>query len=222
MSEMKEIIALIVSFAVSGSAIFLAVSRRIGSGLTAVFLTFSLLAGLAIANYDLLRDVKWEVPGISLFRNEVDQLKEQVFEDLRYEGESQRQTIRANVSDLNATSEKLDAGIKYAEALLEAVKKAEDRLKVHELSLKEQTARMDQTAERAAAAYGAIADLALLLAKTTWLQFQAKDDIDVKRRDLAVRQVMDQLDVIVGAVIEDPQVRSEFVNSVMGSLPPRP
>jgi hypothetical protein len=32
---------------------------------------------------------------------------------------------------------------------------------------------------------------------------------------------MDQLDVIVGAVIEDPGVRSEFIDSVMRSLPPR-
>jgi hypothetical protein len=219
---MKEIIALTVFVTVCSLTIFLAVRRNIGSGLAAVFLVFSLLAGLAIANHDLLRDVKWEVPGLSLFRNEASQVKEQVLEDLRYEGESQRQTIRANISDFNATSEKLDAGIKYAEALLENVKKAEEKLRVQELNLKEQTAKADQAAEKAAAAYGAMADLALLLTKTIWLQFQARDDTDVKRRDLAVRQVMDQLDVIVGSVIEDPQVRSEFVNSVMGALPPRP
>lgn len=218
---MKEIIALIVFFMVSSSTVVLAVRRHIGSGLAAVFLVFSLLAGLGIANYDLLRDVKWEVPGISLFRNEANQVKEQVFEDLRSEGETQRQTIRAGVSDLNATSEKLDAGIKYSEALLESIKKAEEKLKVQELNLKEQSAKIDQAMERAAAAYGAMTDLALLLTKTIWLQFQAKDDTDAKRRDLAVKQVMDQLDVIVGFVIEDPQVRSEFVNSVMGSLPPR-
>jgi len=219
---MKEIIALVVFFMVCSLTIVLAVRRHIGSSLAAVFLVFSLIAGLGIANYDLLRDVKWEVPGISLFRNEANQVKEEVLEDLRYEGETQRQTIRANVSDLNATSEKLDAGIKYAEALLESIKKAEEKLKVQELNLKEQAARIDQATEKAAAAYGAMTDLALLLTKTIWLQFQAKDDLDAKRRDLAVKQVMDQLDVIVGFVIEDPQVRSEFVNSVMGSLPPRP
>jgi hypothetical protein len=219
---MKEIIALIVFLVVCSSTIYMAVRRDIGSGLAAVFLVFSVLAGLAVANYDLLRDVKWEVPGLSLFRNEASQIKEQVLDDLRYEGESQRQTIRANISDLSATSEKLDAGIKYSEALLESIKKAEEKLKIQELNLKEQTAKVDQAAERAAAVYGAIADLALLLTKTTWLQFQARDDTDAKRRDLAVKQVMDELDVIVGFVIEDPQVRSEFVNSVMGSLPPRP
>jgi len=219
---MKEIIALIVFFLVCSLTIFLAVRRKIGSSLAAVLLVFSLLAGLAIANHDLLRDVKWEVPGISLFRNEASQIKEQALDDLRYEGDSQRETIRANISDLNATSERLDTAIKYAEALLESVKKAEEKLKVQEFNLKEQTARIDQATEKAALAYGAMADLALLLTKTIWLQFQAKDDTDVKRRDLAVRQVMDQLDVIVSAVIEDPEARSEFVNSVMRSLPPRP
>jgi hypothetical protein len=218
---MKEIVALTVFLLVCSSTIFLAVKKQIGSGLTAVFLVFSLFAGLAIANYDLLREVKWEVPGLALFRNEVDQVKEQALEELRYEAQSQKLTIQANIGDLNATSEKLDTGIKYAEALLESIKKAEEKLKVQELNLKEQTARVDQAAERGAAIYGASADLALLLTKTIWLQFQARDDTDVKRRDLAVRQVMDQLDVIVGAVIEDPAVRSEFIDSVMRSLPPR-
>jgi|WetSurMetagenome_2_1015567.scaffolds.fasta_scaffold100176_2 hypothetical protein len=218
---MKEIVALTVFLLVCSSTIFLAVKKQIGSGLTAVFLVFSLFAGLAIANYDLLREVKWEVPGLALFRNEVDQVKEKALEELRYEAESQKLTIQANIGDLNATSEKLDTGIKYAEALLESIKKAEEKLKVQELNLKEQTARVDQAAERGAAIYGASADLALLLTKAIWLQFQARDDSDVKRRDLAVKQVMDQLDVIVGAVIEDPEVRSEFINSVMRSLPPR-
>ncbi len=218
---MKEIVALTVFLLVCSSTIFLAVRKHIGSGLTAVFLVFSLFAGLAIANYDLLREVKWEVPGLALFRNEVNQVKEQAFEDLRYEAQSQRLLVQANISDFNASSEKLDTGIKYAEALLDSIKKAEEKLKVQELNLKEQTAKADQAAERAAAIYGASADLALLLTKTIWLQFQARDDTDMKRRDLAVKQVMDQLDVIVGAVIEDPEVRSEFINSVMRSLPPR-
>jgi len=162
---MKEIVALTVFLLVCSSTIFLAVKKQIGSGLTAVFLVFSLFAGLAIANYDLLREVKWEVPGLALFRNEVDQVKEKALEELRYEAESQKLTIQANIGDLNATSEKLDTGIKYAEALLESIKKAEEKLKVQELNLKEQTARVDQAAERGAAIYGASADLALLLTK---------------------------------------------------------
>ena len=122
---------------------------------------------------------------------------------------------------MNATSEKLDAGIKYAEALLENVKKAEEKLKIQELSLNERIVRVDQAADKVSAAYGASSELALLLTKAIWLQFQAKDENDAKRRDAVVRQLMDQLDVIVEFVIEDPDARSEFVNGVMGSIPPQ-
>jgi hypothetical protein len=219
---MKEIIGLIVFLIVCSSAIVLAVKRVIGTGLTAVLLAFSLLAGLAIANFDLLGKVRWEVPGLSLFQGEVNQVKDQAFEDLRNEVEYQRQTIRTAISDLNATSEKLDAGIKYAEALLDSVKRAEEKLKVQELGLRERTIKIDQAAERASAVYGASSELALLLTKAIYLQFQVKDEADAKRREAVFRQVMDQLDAIVNFVIEDPDVRSEFVNSVLGSVPPRP
>ena len=219
---MKEIIGLIVFLSVCSSAIVLAVKRRIGNGLTALLLAFSLLAGLAIANYDLLGKVSWEVPGLSLFQGEVNQVKDHALEDLRNEVEYQRQTIRTAISDLNATSEKLDAGIKYAEALLDSIKKAEEKLKVQELGLRERTIKIDQTAERASAAYGASSELALLLTKAIYLQFQVKDEADPKRSEAVFRQVMDQLDAIVNFVIEDPNVRSEFVNSVLGSVPPRP
>jgi hypothetical protein len=215
----KEIIALLVFLPIVGLTVYLAVKKQIGSALTAVLLVFSLVAGLTIANYDLIGRVRWEIPGFSFFQNQVDQVKNQAMEELQTEAENQRQAFRTVIADLNGTSEKLDAGIKYAEALLESVKKAEERLRVQEMALKEQGVKSDQAAEQATAVYRAVAELALLFTKVTWLQLQARDESDVKRRDTAVRQVMDQLDLIVDLVIEDPDVRSQFVDNVMGSLP---
>jgi hypothetical protein len=217
----KEILALLVFLPIVGLTIYLAVKKRIGNALTTVLLVFSLLAGLAIANYDSIGRAKWEFPGFSLFRDEVSQVKSEALQDLQKEVESQRQAIKVGIADLNATNERLDAGIKYAEALLESIKRAEERLKIEEFTLREQGLKSDRTAEQATAVYRAVSELALLLTKVTWLQLQARDESDARRRDAAVRQVMDQLDSIVDLVIEDPDVKSEFVNSVMGSLPPR-
>jgi hypothetical protein len=218
---MKEAMALLIFFVVAGLTIYLAVKRLIGSGLTGVLLAFSLVAGLTVVNYDLLKTVKWEIPGFSLFRNEVNGVKDQALEDLRKEAENQRQTINTADANMQAANEKTDAAIKYAEALLEAIKKAEDKLQKEELVLKELGVKIDQANEQAGAVYRALSDLALMLTRLTWLQFQVRDEADAKRRDVGIRQVMDQLDAIVGLVIEDPETRSEFVNSVMGSLPPR-
>jgi len=93
-------------------------------------------------------------------------------------------------------------------------------MKKEDFALKEQGLKIEQTTQQAAAFSRALSDLALLLTRVTWLQLQARDETDAKRRDAAVRQVMDHLDEIVDLVIEDPDARSEFVNSVMGSLPP--
>lgn len=217
----KESMALLVFLAIVGLTLYFAVKRRIPTTLTAVLLVFSLVTGLAIANYDLIGKMKWEIPGLSIFQSQVTWVKDQALEDLKREAELQRQTLKPLLQDLNGTSEKIDAGIKYAEALLDSIKKAEERQKEGELALKEQSRGIDQTAAQAAAFSRALSELALLFTKVTWLQLQARDDTDVKRRDEAIRQVMDQLDAIVDLVIDDPDLRTEFVNSVMGSLPPR-
>ncbi len=216
----KESIALLIFLAMVGLTLYLTLRKQLTTVLTVVLLVFSLVTGLAIANYDLLRNAKWEIPGLSLFRGQVNWIKDQAREDLQKEADQHRQALKALIADLNGTSEKIDAGIKYAEALLESLKKAEERMKKEDFALKEQGLKIEQTTQQAAAFSRALSDLALLFTRVTWLQLQARDETDAKRRDAAVRQVMDHLDEIVDLVIEDPDARSEFVNSVMGSLPP--
>jgi len=216
----KESVALLVFLAMVGVTLYLTLKKQLATTLTVVLLLFSLLTGLAIANHDLLRKMKWEIPGLPLFRGQVNWIKDQALQDLQREADLQRQTLKPLIADLNATCEKIGAGIKYAEALLESIKKAEERMKKEEFALKEQSLKNEQTTQQAAAFSRALSELALLFTRVTWLQLQAREESDVKRRDAAVRQVMDQLDAIVDLVIEDPEARSEFVNSVMGSLPP--
>ena len=216
----KESIALLIFLAMVGLTLYLTLKKQLNTALTVVLLVFSLLTGLAIVNHDLLRNAKWEIPGLPLFRGQVNWIKDQALQELQREADLQRQTLKPLIADLNGTSEKIDAGIKYAEALLESIKKAEERMKKEEFVLKEQSLKSEQTTQQAAAFSRALSELALLFTRVTWLQLQAGEESDIKRRDAAVQQVMDQLDAIVDLVIEDPQARSEFVNSVMGSLPP--
>ena len=144
----KEIIALLVFLIITGLTIYLTIKRRIGNTLTVAFLAFSLLTGLAIANYDVIGRVRWEIPGLSIFTSQVDQVRDQALEDIRKEAEIQGEIIRPLMADLNATAEKIDSGTKYAEALLESIKKAEERLKKEELDLKEKGVKIEQTKRR--------------------------------------------------------------------------
>jgi chromosome segregation ATPase len=217
----KESIALVIFLALVGLTLYLTLRKHLNTTLTAVLLVFSLLTGLAIANYDLIEKATGELPGLSLFRGQVNWIKDQALEDLQKEAELQRQSLKPLIADVNGTSQKIDAAIKYTEALLESLKRAEERLKKEEFALKEQSLKIGQATEQATALSRALSDLALLITRVTWLQLQARDESDVKRREAVTRQVMDQLDAIVDLVIEDPDARSEFVNSVMGSLPAR-
>ena len=57
---MKEITALLIFIVIATITIYLSVEKRINIHLTIVFLIFAILAGLAAANYDIVKRLKWK------------------------------------------------------------------------------------------------------------------------------------------------------------------
>ncbi len=103
-----------------GLTLYLTLRKQLTTVLTVVLLVFSLVTGLAIANYDLLRNAKWEIPGLPFpGPGQLDQGSSPG--DLR-----KRPTTppgpQALIADLNGTSEKIDAGIKYADLFWKVLK----------------------------------------------------------------------------------------------------
>jgi septal ring factor EnvC (AmiA/AmiB activator) len=217
---MKVLVGLSVFFLMSGLTFFLAGTQRIHAFVTSVMLVFSLLSGFVIANYDWLERLRFEVPGLQIFEDEVARIREDVAKDIRLETERQKTELASLAAHQEELSARLESQKKSMEALLESIHSAERELKDREQMVKEGIARVEQTRDQIVAIRNESAELALMLTKLIWLQSQADGRPDPERAEAALRQVMDGLDAVVGLVIPDPQARSEFITGVMSSLPP--
>lgn len=107
---MKDIIALIVFLSLTIIFIYLAVTKRIGVGLTIVFLAFTLLSGLSIANVDIVKRLKWKGLEIETFERQVEQVKNDAIESIKNEVASlttKAEDAKAQIESLNHASNEL-------------------------------------------------------------------------------------------------------------------
>ncbi len=217
---MKLLVGLAVFFMMAGFTFYLAGTQRIHAFVTAVLLTFSLLSGLVIANYDWLERLRFEVPGLQVYQDQVVKIREEATQELRNEVEKQKKELSDLLAAHADLTGRLESQKKNIEAVLDSTRSLETELKEKEQALKELVARAEQARDQMAAVQGQTSELALMLTRIIWLQFQSANQQNPERADAAVKQIMDGLDEIVGLVITDPQARNEFVSGVMGSLPP--
>lgn len=216
---MKEMMALIVFLGMAAFAIRCAMKGYIGNGLTAILLTFSLISGLGIANYDLFQRIEWRMPGFSLFQKEVDQLKDQTIEEICLAGDAQKEELNRTLERYERAQETLAAAVKAAETLANNSRGLEEFLKKQEQAAKDQNARSTLTIEQLSSLSQSLSQLALLVTRVTWLQLQAAGETDATRRESAYRQAMEGLDALAELAIKDPVMRSDFVSNVINSLP---
>ena len=95
---MKEILGLLFPVCIAVTTIYLSVTKRIGTKLTVIFLIFSLVSGFLIANYDVIKKVKYKDVEIETFERKVTQIKEDAIDDIRSDVEKQKRSL-ATVAD---------------------------------------------------------------------------------------------------------------------------
>lgn len=217
---MKEFAALFVLLAFALSTARLAVKKKIGIALTVVFLTFSIVAGLAVANYDWIRSARWEVPDILGFRSQIAEVKNEAVKQLTADIESRQGALDTLLSELEETRRKVDSQKKELDDLLADIKTTSETARSQEQASKEFIRQAERARDQMASIHRASCDLALSLAKTTWLEIEARKSAGSKRGEAAAQRTLDGLDEIVGLVIGDPDQREKFVSEVMDSLPP--
>lgn len=213
---MKEIVALSTFLLVAGLAIFLGVRGRIGKGLTAILLAFSLASGLAIANYERVGSIRWEVPGFKPFQEQVAAIKTGAVEEIKKEGEEQRRSVETLVDSARQAQIAADNRMKSVELLLEDIRKGEERLRAREQRLQDLADSTERMRNQIADIQRTMGDLALLLTRVVWLQLESRNQSGKENADATVQRIKETLDEIVTLVIPDPRARSEFVNDVMG------
>jgi len=137
---MKELIALLVFICVSSISIYLRVTSIIDSKTTTLFLAFAVVSGIAIANYNVISKIKGGGVEIETAREQISQYKTEAIAAVQEEVESQKQSLRTFVRDLNLTRELLDdlhtdvteyeSKLKAYQSEVDSTKKTVSRLEV--------------------------------------------------------------------------------------------
>lgn len=218
---MKELTGLIVFFLIAGVSIHLAVEKKITHALTALFLAFSLVSGWSIANYDWLSKLQWQVPGLDAFESYVEAVQNSAVEEICRESEAQKGAMLSALNEAREAHSAMDSGRESLEALIASVNKLEENLKEMENRARELSEKNGKMEAQLIKVHQASSELALVLTRVIWLQFEARDEYGVERARTALEKVMDGLDEIVNIVIVEPKKRQAFVDSVKGLLPPR-
>lgn len=91
--SMKEIFALLFFICFAGGTFYLTTTRKIDLKTTMAFLVFTLIGGLSIANYDIIKKVKWKDVEIETFERQVTEVKGQALEEIRREAEQSRRRL---------------------------------------------------------------------------------------------------------------------------------
>jgi len=220
---MAVLVGLAVFFMMAGWTFYLAGTQRIHASVTAVLLCFSLLSGFVIANYNWLERLRFEVPGLQVYEDEVTRIREEAARRLRAEALEQKREFSDLVAEHGALTARLESQKKNVETVLESLRSLDGELKEREKALKDLVARAEQARDQMTAIQSQTSELALMLTRVIWLQIQAAHQQNPELAEAAVREVLDGLDAVVGLVIADPQARNEFVSGVMNSLQtPRP
>jgi len=211
---MKQTIALLFGICVTIFTLHLIVTKRIDSKISVVLLIFALIGGFVIANYDIIKKMKWRDLELETYERKVHDIKVDALEEIEQEVSNHKQSIAMFIANLNDTREKIDAQKKAVESLIKKISHQEQ-------SLQDIASKADKTKDRIEILNKASSDLALLLIKITWLQIETKNEFGTERVRKATEQILKELNEIVSIVIPDPQEKSRWIQELQSSLPPR-
>jgi hypothetical protein len=111
---MKEIVALIWGFGWAAVAICLHIRHGLHTNSFIALLVFSVVGGLAISNYDIIK--KWKGLGVEIetVRENIENIKTSAISDIRKEVNRQKESIALLTQNANEANEKLKKTIEMA------------------------------------------------------------------------------------------------------------
>jgi hypothetical protein len=217
----KEIIALLIFICVATVTIYLSVIKHIDTRLTVILLAFSILGGLAAANFDVIRRFKWKEFEIEAFEHQVTSVKEEALQEMRKQVQEQKDATALLVRDANDTRAKLEAQKSAVESMIRTAKELQKDVETQRESVVALGRETTQARARIEELTKASNELALLLTKITWLQQETKNEFGTNRAQKAMERVTADLNKVIITVIPDPQERNRWIQGLSESLPPR-
>ena len=216
---MKEIIALVFFSLFVIMTVYLTIKQKITTPVLIIFLSFSLVAGIIISNYDIIKTIRWKDFQLETFEKDVKKVKDDAINDIRKEISNQKQSISLLITNANDTRDKLELQKKEVESLIETIKSTQKIVEVQKKSVESLTAKASMTEKRIQELNKASTDIAKLLIKATYLQIITKSEFGTERATKAINDILNDLDNIIVVVIPNPKERSNWIKSLKESLP---
>lgn len=222
---MKLIIGLLIFICVTVLTMYFAVTKRFDYKLTIIFLVFAIMAGFVVANYDVVKHLKFGHEGLEVetkaAKLEIASAKTSALAEINTEMKSQKDAIQLLISNANDTYDKLGDQEKSITELLNSGTALQERIE-------EQKAEVTMLNRDSQAAKKEIEKLneastriALALFKATYLTLQTKYDFGGDRPKKAVTEIEKDLNQILPMVITDPQERKQWIQQLQETLPKR-
>ena len=211
---MKAIVGLLFGICLTIVAVYLATTKQIETSVTVVLLTFAILGGLAVANFDLIKSIKWKDVEVTTYAERVEEIKSDALQEIEASVRGHKESIRLLMTSLNDTRQTIEVQRKAVESLI-------DRVSEQETNLARLASDANSARVQIETLHAASSDLALLLSKITWLQTVTKNEFGTRRATKAAQDIVDELNRIVTIVIPDPLAREEWIRQLNASLPAR-
>lgn len=219
---MKEITGLLVFICIAVITIYLSVAKRIDCKLTLVLLLFSILAGFAVANYDIIKRLKWGDFELETAKKELSEVKDSAIKDIKEEVKNQKESLELVIRDANSTSKEIKEQKKEVNNLIKTAEALQSKIEERKKEIISLNKETEKTKEELTNLNLAAQQIALTLIKTTYLTLSTKNELGSSPRLKKVTQeIENDINRILPMVIPGNRERSQWVNDLKNILPPR-
>lgn len=223
---MKLIIGLLIFICIATITLCLAVSKKIDHKLTIIFLSFTIVASFVVANYDVVKHIKFGREGLEVeikaAKLEIAGVKTSALAEIDTEVKSQKESIRLFISNANDTSDKLEDQGKSLTGLIDKATTLQKRIEEQKQEVVKLNSDSQATKQEIEKLNEASSRIALTLIKATYLTLMTKDEFGYSARLKKVNAELEKdINQVLPMVIPDPQERKRWVEQLQDILPKR-
>lgn len=217
---MKELIVLVIFLSLVIFAIFMAVTKKIDRVLTSIILCFSIISGISIANYDIVKRYKWGNIEVEIAKKEINEVKDAALSEITKEISNQKDAIRLLMSDANNTRENIERQKSELNRLISTATELQEKIIDQKNKITALKKSAENTKKDIENLNNAASQIALILVRATYFTIETKSEFGTNRSQMAIQEIINDLNKILPMVIPNEKERLEWIKKLQSTLPP--
>jgi hypothetical protein len=217
---MKIIFSILCFTIISFIAIYHSINKKIDNKLCIILLSFAIISGLSISNYDIVNKLKFGQFELETAKREINQTKINAIDSINAEVNSQKETIKLLIQNANYLSDKFDSQKNELMKLINTATILQDNIKTQKQDIVNLNNEGKRTKVDIEILNNASAQIALILIRTTYFMLETKSEFGSgPRLTKAIDEINKDLNKIIPMVIPNPQQRQKWIQELQNTLP---